>query len=540
MMSANRSRLRRQRGQSLVIVALAATLLLGIVALGLDGGHLYMERRDVQNAADGGALAGAVDLIPAAPSGPRDVLTARYDAVKFAFNQFSETADWGTSHPAPGSCAECAVDGTPVQYRSVTVTPSTPVNGEDNRLRLDVQRVLPTTFAAVLGFTTANVAASAQAIGGFRWQTYAVFATSGVGSGNTVNVIQNGWAQIDDGQNGNDPCDAILRADGHSFSNGKWHSPNPNRPGININGFFAKIQAADDHSSRTYWQNPQDTAPVGRPQPNYQAPRVSGLPPGSSTNYSAGSLITIGSQSFVASRDTTVYAPGWYDDLTLSDSAHNYIFQNGVYNIRNTLTITGGRVGNTIDARHYADPGVNLLPPARDGTDGGEFVFEPSAAFSATGGETSLVSPNFIPAPTTNRVLMYFKDTGIRSGPRSTVFSETIANDGVATAAGYFHLWGTIFDANFNGSHGTLMTLTAVSFSEYAVTGQFIAPTQVLDPGGFSSSAPGTGWTNGAPGTPPGSACPPSGSFDDGHPALLVQFKKAYAPTPLRLAFLVK
>jgi hypothetical protein len=84
------------------------------------------------------------------------------------------------------------------------------------------------------------------------------------------------------------------------------------------------------------------------------------------------------------------------------------------------------------------------------------------------------------------------------------------------------------------------MTLTAVSFSEYAVTGQFIAPTQVLDPGGFSSSAPGTGWTNGAPGSPPGSACPPSGSFDDGHPALLVQFKKAYAPTPLRLAFLVK
>jgi len=55
---------RRKRAQSLVIVALSATALFGIIALGLDAGRLYFQRRDVQNAADAGALAGAQELLP--------------------------------------------------------------------------------------------------------------------------------------------------------------------------------------------------------------------------------------------------------------------------------------------------------------------------------------------------------------------------------------------------------------------------------------------------------------------------------------------
>ena len=55
----NELRRRRKRAQSLVIVALSATALFGIIALGLDAGRLYFQRRDVQNAADAGALAGA-------------------------------------------------------------------------------------------------------------------------------------------------------------------------------------------------------------------------------------------------------------------------------------------------------------------------------------------------------------------------------------------------------------------------------------------------------------------------------------------------
>src|SRR5260370_28785726 len=55
---------RGKKAQSLVIVALSATALFGLIAIGLDAGRLYFHRRDVQNAADAGALAGAQEHIP--------------------------------------------------------------------------------------------------------------------------------------------------------------------------------------------------------------------------------------------------------------------------------------------------------------------------------------------------------------------------------------------------------------------------------------------------------------------------------------------
>jgi len=49
----------RQSGQTLVVVALALIALLGFLALAIDVGVLYSWRRNMQNAADAGALAGA-------------------------------------------------------------------------------------------------------------------------------------------------------------------------------------------------------------------------------------------------------------------------------------------------------------------------------------------------------------------------------------------------------------------------------------------------------------------------------------------------
>ncbi|MHB1319482.1 MAG: pilus assembly protein TadG-related protein [Anaerolineae bacterium] len=52
-------KVRNRGGQVLVTVALALLVLVGIVALAVDGGNVYAERRKMQNAADAGALAGA-------------------------------------------------------------------------------------------------------------------------------------------------------------------------------------------------------------------------------------------------------------------------------------------------------------------------------------------------------------------------------------------------------------------------------------------------------------------------------------------------
>ena len=50
---------RGNRGQVLVLVALAIFALLGFAALGIDVGYMYSVRHELQRCADAGALAGA-------------------------------------------------------------------------------------------------------------------------------------------------------------------------------------------------------------------------------------------------------------------------------------------------------------------------------------------------------------------------------------------------------------------------------------------------------------------------------------------------
>src|SRR5579871_3306522 len=50
-----------ERGQTLVIIALLTTILIGILGLAVDVGYAYSERRQIQNAADASALNGARD-----------------------------------------------------------------------------------------------------------------------------------------------------------------------------------------------------------------------------------------------------------------------------------------------------------------------------------------------------------------------------------------------------------------------------------------------------------------------------------------------
>jgi len=50
------------KGQSLVVVAILLVVLIGMLALVLDGGYAYLQRRVAQTAADAGALAGAHEL----------------------------------------------------------------------------------------------------------------------------------------------------------------------------------------------------------------------------------------------------------------------------------------------------------------------------------------------------------------------------------------------------------------------------------------------------------------------------------------------
>jgi len=53
------SRLKNERGATVVLVSILMVLFIGITALSVDVGHLYVAHNELQNAADAGALAGA-------------------------------------------------------------------------------------------------------------------------------------------------------------------------------------------------------------------------------------------------------------------------------------------------------------------------------------------------------------------------------------------------------------------------------------------------------------------------------------------------
>jgi len=205
------------------------------------------------------------------------------------------------------------------------------------------------------------------------------------------------------------------------------------------------------------------------------------------------------------------------------------------------FNITGGTVSNTSNGqpKFGAYGGVTDLPPAPDGTNGVVFVFDGNSSFSATtSGNTSpsvfFAAPSFVSSGT-DSIAFFIKTTDTISGPNGSPWSETI--DGTkAPAGGYpFQIWGSIFDADTNGSHGTVVTVQAVSTSVYAVTGEVVAPQVDLDGGNLANGAyiastPGSSPCN--PGPPPGYRQNLAGYID--------QFNPHYVPHFRGLAYLVK
>lgn len=519
---------RRKRAQSLVIVALSATALFGIIALGLDAGRLYFQRRDVQNAADAGALAGAQELLP--PDGNPGTTAAMIAKANCQASVFAiqgvlgiPTDSTNCTTPAPNYFANGSGFITETARNlPVSVTVWTPSRGNGNEIHVRVTYNVPLTFASVIGFTNSAVVAEAYAHGGFFNNTYAVFGfQAGPGGGNTVQFDQNGYAQVDNGNNGSDICHPSNQ--GRIVSNSKWHAPNPHPGWLNINGIFQHLSASDTHAVRTYWYGTVNPVPVQEPAPNYEA-TVNPLA-GSWTGSSPTFHIHAG--TFTSSLNIPL--PG-------GRATDTYIFDNGLYVFKNGagLNITGGIVSNTSNGRPLATLGTySDLPAAADGTDGVEFIFDGSGGFSAsTSGTTSpsvfFVAPNRTPSGVTNHIAFYVRETDTNSTPWTELIDGT-----KPTYGGYpFQVWGTVFVNEANAD----ATIQAISTGVYGVVGELIAPRVDLDGGNLANEASIT------PSVPNGTLYTPgcTGTYRSNLAGLLVQFNQSYAPDFRGYAYLVK
>jgi hypothetical protein len=83
-------------GQSLVLVALAMVVFLGVLGLVLDGGYTFAMRRQAQNAADAGALAGVRMLCEPDPDNPASAVSQASSAVD-TFVTNNNVADYAAS-----------------------------------------------------------------------------------------------------------------------------------------------------------------------------------------------------------------------------------------------------------------------------------------------------------------------------------------------------------------------------------------------------------------------------------------------------------
>src|SRR5437588_9419079 len=342
----NELRRRRKRAQSLVIVALSATALFGIIALGLDAGRLYFQRRDVQNAADAGALAGAQELIPnAVVTVPNTAMitAAGCEASVYALQGLIATPQDGGCTPTPSGAYTPAGYGAGITEPAANNFPATvqvwtPSRNNPNEIHVRVIYNVPLTFASILGFTNSAVVADAYAHNGFYNKTYTVFGFDAGGNGNSVNYDQNGNAQIDDGFNGTGDICKPSSVQGKMVSNAKWHAPNPNGGWLDLNGQFFYNQASDTHALTLYWYDSVTVAQNIESVPNYDAPQKPGIqnPP-----YTNGGIVN--------GKQVHDIWPGTYTQniaIPFAGGANDiYRVNNGVYYFQNAnFTITDGVV----------------------------------------------------------------------------------------------------------------------------------------------------------------------------------------------------
>src|SRR6266498_4906610 len=146
----------QEKGQALIIIALAAVGLFGFAALAIDGSRVFSDRRHAQNAADTASLAAALSKIRADPPQTGDAVAEAAGLARAASNGYDNTNSIVEVHNCAEpnlnpACQGVPAGADPTEYIQVVI-------------RLKTQ----TTFARVIGRTEVSsiVSAIARAVPG--------------------------------------------------------------------------------------------------------------------------------------------------------------------------------------------------------------------------------------------------------------------------------------------------------------------------------------------------------------------------------------
>ena len=152
--------LRCRRGSAAFATVIALVPLIGVVALGAEGGSWYVTKQHAQNAADAAAYSGALKLACDNAAPCADTQSVVYRGKEFAAqNAFCNAGD-ATSYPGR-QCAPSLPTGTSQTVQINTLTAWNGVNG--NFVQAIVSQQQPAYLAKVLGLSTVNIGAQAIA-----------------------------------------------------------------------------------------------------------------------------------------------------------------------------------------------------------------------------------------------------------------------------------------------------------------------------------------------------------------------------------------
>ncbi len=158
----------RERGQALVLIAFAMTVLIAFTALAIDGGMAYAERREAQNAADAGTVAGTYQVIKQKRNGTFSQQTVRAGINKAVQQHgIADTDSNPSNHVNTNVSAVYTDDAGQVIGGGCEVTACTAtVASQAEGVHVRVVGTFDTFFAGIVGHE--SMSAGAEAVGVVR------------------------------------------------------------------------------------------------------------------------------------------------------------------------------------------------------------------------------------------------------------------------------------------------------------------------------------------------------------------------------------
>jgi len=201
------SKLFTERGQALILIALAAVGIFGIVGLAIDGGAKFSDQRQAQNAADTAALAAAYAKVDALLNGDANTPAECPPASGTPSTVCTELLAAGFARATSNGYDGNLVTNTVEIY---SPPPTGPNAGNENYVQVIITSNVKTTFARVIGIQqTQNVVLAETSIrqGGFLADGAMIISydpdpgcSSGTGSGGgSVDISGSGVVNLTGG-----------------------------------------------------------------------------------------------------------------------------------------------------------------------------------------------------------------------------------------------------------------------------------------------------------------------------------------------------